>query len=196
MTGLLLVFALALPAPDTILVFSAPIPKDQIALRSALVKVRGVTGVGIDAPKGEIVVRVAGGQEKAVVKAVKAQGVRAQGAPRRTSPGGLDTLLVTPDGSAVGPLESLRVPGKFTVFDLFADWCGPCALVDQELHQILEGRNDVAVRKLNVQTFESPLSDELQLQALPYLVVFTPGGERKEIEGADLQELRNSLKAP
>jgi thiol-disulfide isomerase/thioredoxin len=177
-------------------VFSLSIPKDQIALRQALSKVKGVTGVGIDLEKRELTLRLEGVDEKAALHELKKRGLAPKKLFERSSKGGPDTLLLTPDGSAVGSLDTLRVRGKYTVFDVFADWCGPCTIVDVELTKILDERNDVAVRRLNLVSFESPLAEELQLEALPHMVVFSPSGQRTEIEGADLEELRDSLKAP
>ena len=56
---------------------------------------------------------------------------------------------------------------------------------------------DVAVRKLNVVDFESPLGKELgsRLEALPYLIVFTPSGKRIDIAGADMEKLDKALAA-
>ena len=110
-------------------------------------------------------------------------------------PEGADVKLVTDKGEAVGPLEKLRVPGKYTVLDFYADWCGPCRIVDTHLREVLADRDDVAVRKLNVVDFESALARQLgrKLRALPYLVVFGPDGKRTEIRGSDLKKLGAAL---
>jgi len=112
-------------------------------------------------------------------------------------PEGTDVKVLSKDGSAVGPLDKLRVPGKYTVFDVYADWCGPCQLVDQHLHSLAAARKDLAIRKLNVVEFESPLGRELgaRFDALPYVVIFTPDGRRKTIKGADLDKLDDVLTA-
>lgn len=111
-------------------------------------------------------------------------------------PAGADVATLTSDGSAVGPLEKRRVAGKYTVFDVYADWCAPCQIVDGRLREILKRRKDVAVRKLNVVDFESPLAQELgpEFEALPYLVVFDPHGRRTDIFGADFEALEEALR--
>jgi thiol-disulfide isomerase/thioredoxin len=109
--------------------------------------------------------------------------------------GDADVAVLTENGSAVGPLEALRVPGKYTVFDVYADWCLPCQDVDRRLREIAAERPDVAVRKLNVVDFESPLAAELgpQFDALPYLVVFSPAGGRTVVVGLDPPALDRAL---
>jgi thiol-disulfide isomerase/thioredoxin len=110
-------------------------------------------------------------------------------------PPGADVKTLSADGSAVGRLERHRVPDKYTVFDLYADWCGPCRLVDAHLREVLAERRDVAVRKLNVVDFDSPLALEMgpDFETLPYLVVFSPGGRRTDILGFDRTAIDRAL---
>jgi thiol-disulfide isomerase/thioredoxin len=112
-----------------------------------------------------------------------------------TYPAGADVKELVPKGEPVGPLEDLRVPGKYTVFDFYADWCGPCKGVDMQLRELLARRTDVAVRRLDVVSFESPLARELgyRLKALPYVVVFTPDGKRTDIVGGNRKRLSAAL---
>jgi thiol-disulfide isomerase/thioredoxin len=118
--------------------------------------------------------------------------------PHPEYPAGADVSTLTTDGSAVGPLPGLAVPGKYTVFDVFADWCGPCRLVDERLRQVVAKRSDLAVRKLNVRDFDTPLALELgaAFETLPYVVVMTPRGKRIEIVGTDFEALDKALQTP
>lgn len=113
-------------------------------------------------------------------------------------PDGADMKVVTEKGDAVGKLEDLRVEGKYTVLDFYADWCGPCRLVDAQLREIVGARNDIAVRKLNIVGFESPLARELgrKLKALPYVIVFDPEGKKTELIGNNPEKLSEALGAP
>ena len=63
-------------------------------------------------------------------------------------------------------------PGQAHGVRPYAEWCGPCRLVDARLREILGQRTDVAVRRLNVVSFNTPLAgDAPNFQALPYLIV-------------------------
>ena len=88
--------------------------------------------------------------------------------------------------------------GKYTVFDVYADWCGPCRVVDEQLRKVVTDRKDVAVRKLNVRDFDTALARELgpAFETLPYVVVLTPKGKRIEIAGTDFEKLDKALKTP
>jgi copper chaperone CopZ/thiol-disulfide isomerase/thioredoxin len=172
-------------------------------VRDELKKVKGVKKVDFDKQKVEITVRLAENVADAdVVAAVERAGLKAvvgagHGAylPVEKYPEGSDMKVLSPDGSAVGKLDKLRVPDKYTVFDVYADWCGPCRFVDTRLREIVSARKDVAVRKLNVVDFDTPLAKELgpRLDALPYVIVFDPAGKRTDIVGADFGKLDKAL---
>jgi thiol-disulfide isomerase/thioredoxin len=169
-------------------------------------KVKGVKKASFDARKVELTVRLADGVgDDVVIAAVARTGLTAvagagQGTyvPHEAYPAGADFVVLSKAGEAVGPLPKRRVPGKYTVFDLYADWCGPCRLVDTRLREIVAARPDVAVRKLNVVDFDTPLAREMGpgFDALPYVVVFTPSGKRVEITGIDFPKLDKALRAP
>lgn len=112
-------------------------------------------------------------------------------------PAGLDVAWLTRSGEAVD-LEAHRVPGKVTVFDFYADWCGPCREVDRDMVVLLGERDDVALRKLNVVDWDTALARQYlgDVVALPYVVVYGKDGERVEtISGLDLAALRAAIEA-
>ena len=172
-------------------------------VRGELKKVKGVRKVEFDRQKVEITVRLDETVADAdVLAAVARAGLKAvAGAghgsylPAEKYPAGADMQVLSRDGSAVGKLERLRVPDKYTVFDVYAEWCGPCRFVDARLRELIAGRQDLAVRKLNVVDFESPLAKELgsRIEALPYVIVFDPAGKRTDIVGADFGKLDKAL---
>jgi copper chaperone CopZ/thiol-disulfide isomerase/thioredoxin len=199
----------ALAAADRVQVFSiqgADCAECAEKIKKALKPIKGVKKTEFDLQKVELTVRLEDDvTDDAVVGAIATAGLKAvpgagQGAylPHEDYPAGADVQVLSPDGRAVGSLERQRVPGKHTVFDVYADWCGPCRLVDARLREIVGQRSDVAVRRLNVVSFETPLASELgpDFQALPYLIVFSPSGKRTDIEGADFAKLDRALSKP
>jgi copper chaperone CopZ/thiol-disulfide isomerase/thioredoxin len=175
-------------------------------IKSALKPVKGVKRMDFDMQKVELTVRLEDEvTDEAVIAAIEGTGLKATvGAgggsylPHDEYPAGTDVQVLSPDGRAVGSLEKQRVPGKHTVFDVYADWCGPCRLVDARLRELVAQRTDIAVRRLNVVDFDSPLASELgpRFEALPYLIVFSPSGKRTDIEGADFARLDKALTRP
>jgi copper chaperone CopZ len=175
-------------------------------IKDELKNVKGVKKAEFDMLKVELTVKLADGvSDDVVIAAVEKAGMKAvpgpgQGSyvPQAAYPAGADVATLTRDGAAVGPLDKLRVPAKYTVFDVYADWCGPCREVDERLRQLVEKRPDLAVRKLNVVDFDTPLARELgaRFEALPYVIVFSPAGKRTDIQGIDFEKLDRALGAP
>jgi thiol-disulfide isomerase/thioredoxin len=174
-------------------------------LAESIGRLPGIKRAKFEKVRAELAVTFANGvRDDVVLQALAAAGCVGLVGPGKGAyqpipeyPAGADVKLLTGDGSAVGPLDKLRVSGKYTVFDVFATWCGPCRLVDARLRELSAARRDLAVRKLNVVDFDSPLAGQLgsRLTALPHLIVFTPAGKRIEFEGYDPQALDAALAA-
>lgn len=104
-------------------------------------------------------------------------------------PSGADVEVVVGDGSDVPRLEDLAVPGKVTLVDLGAEWCGPCKDVERHVNALLGRGHRFAVRRLDVRDWDSPLARHYLARepALPWVVVFDRQGRRVgAISGADL----------
>ena len=203
--SLTLVLAAASAWADRVQVFSvqgADCATCADKIKDELKKTKGIGKASFDKQKVELTVKLEDGvADEAVVSAVDRAGFKAtvgpgHGAylPHPDYPAGADVLWLSRDGSAVGPLPKLRAAAKYTVFDVYADWCGPCRDVDARLRAVVAERKDVAVRKLSVVDFDSPLAKELGVEVLPFVVVFTPEGRKTEIHGAQLGKIDKALK--
>jgi thiol-disulfide isomerase/thioredoxin len=173
------------------------------ALAERIAKLPGVHRARFEKVRAELAVTFADHvSDQSALEAIAATGCQGVVGPGKGAyrpvpeyPASADVRVASSDGSAVGPLEKLRVSGKYTVLDVYAVWCGPCRLVDARLRELCESRRDIAVRKLNVVDFDSPLAGQLgyRLTALPHLIVFTPSGKRIEFEGYEPDQLDAAL---
>ena len=116
-----------------------------------------------------------------------------------TAPAGTDVQSLVSAGEDLPSLDSHAIVGKVTIFDFYADWCGPCRKVDEHVYEVLRGRADVAYRKLNVVSWESPLALHHLVAArvpdLPYVVIYGKDGKRlRSISGLDLDKLDQALR--
>jgi thiol-disulfide isomerase/thioredoxin len=78
-----------------------------------------------------------------------------------------------------GELADLHgVPGKWTVFDFWASWCEACKGLDARLRELAAKRPALAVRRVNIVDFESPIGRrELpSVSQLPHLRLIGPDG--------------------
>ena len=109
-------------------------------------------------------------------------------------PEGADVVWIADSGQPIP--EERAVPGKWTVVDFYAPWCGPCRKVDDFLVGELEAGASFAVRKVNVVDWDSPVMQQLgsALSTLPTVEVYDPTGKRVGVvSGLDLPLLKQML---
>jgi thiol-disulfide isomerase/thioredoxin len=103
-----------------------------------------------------------------------------------------DLKKLSLQGEDVPDLTPHAVAGKVTVFDFYADWCAPCRKVDAHMFTLLNQRPDVAYRKLNVVSWETPLAKRYLagVPNLPHLVIYGRDGRPvRSVTGLDLAAL-------
>jgi thiol-disulfide isomerase/thioredoxin len=116
--------------------------------------------------------------------------------PPKQPPKTADIVQLVSDGSDLPALEPHLVTNKVTVFDFHATWCPPCRKVDEHLYPVLAERSDLAVRKIDIGSWDTPVAERWlqEVPELPYLVVYDKRGKRvAAIAGAKLDELDRAL---
>jgi len=111
-------------------------------------------------------------------------------------PDGCDVVWLTKTGQVVD-IEKNLVPGKVTVFDFYANWCGPCRRIDNAMVKLLPDMPYVAYRKINIVHWDSPvaLQQLANISQLPYLVVYDKKGKKLgEINGVKIKTLTELIK--
>jgi thiol-disulfide isomerase/thioredoxin len=119
-------------------------------------------------------------------------------APLPELPEGADIVTLSKAGEDVPSLADHAVKDKVTVFDFYADWCAPCRKVDRHMFTVLQTRSDVAVRKINIVSWDTPVAKRYLAKAseLPYVIVYgADGAEVSAIAGLDLDALDAAIAA-
>lgn len=116
--------------------------------------------------------------------------------PPKEPPEGSDVTLIASSEQGLSRLEPHLALGKVTVFDFYAAWCQPCHKVNDHLYAKLARGQDFAIRKIDVGSWESDVSERwLQdVPELPYLVFYDATGKKiAEISGAKFAEIDEAL---
>jgi thiol-disulfide isomerase/thioredoxin len=116
--------------------------------------------------------------------------------PAAAAPRGADVVEISKAGEDVPDLAAHAPRGKVTVFDFYAAWCTPCRKIDAHVAALLERRSDLAVRKLNVVSWETPIAARYLKDAptLPLVVVYGRDGRKVgAIAGVNLGALDEAI---
>lgn len=96
--------------------------------------------------------------------------------PSAREEAGAGDVTVIARGAEVRITDHL-VAGKFTLVDFYADWCPNCRRLNPILEQIARHAPDrLAIRKVNVLSWDSPVARQYGLTALPHLLLYSPDG--------------------
>jgi thiol-disulfide isomerase/thioredoxin len=75
-------------------------------------------------------------------------------------------------------LASHLSPDKYTLFDFYADWCTGCRQIEPIVSDLAaEHADHLAVRKIDIVSWSSPVAGQYRLRSLPHLMLFDPEGE-------------------
>lgn len=117
-------------------------------------------------------------------------------APMPALPPEADVVHISENGEDVASLEAHLAPGKVTVFDFYATWCAPCKEIERHMRGLLAERTDIAIRKLNVTTWDTPVAKHYlaDVPSLPFVIVYGKDGNRiAAISGLDLAAIDRAI---
>jgi copper chaperone CopZ len=84
------------------------------------------------------------------------------------------------DGRRV-EINKILASGKVTIVDFYADWCGPCHVLEARLQHLMNGdKKHLALRRVNIGKWDNDAAKqatELRAEALPYIRVYDRRGK-------------------
>lgn len=99
-------------------------------------------------------------------------------------------------GQEVAITESI-VKGKYTVFDFYSFYCGPCMQIAPLLEKLAEKRDDIAIRSIDINRkdidgidFDSPVCRQYNIESIPYFKIYDKNGKFM-LEGKPAREQIN-----
>ena len=110
---------------------------------------------------------------------------------------GLD-IRTASHGEAI-KLKDHLAPGKITIFDYYADWCGPCHLLSPKLERLLLDYRNLALRKVDISNWESEAAKQATkdfgLPGLPYVRIYDGKGRLLgEVQGNRVEKVEEFIK--
>jgi thiol-disulfide isomerase/thioredoxin/copper chaperone CopZ len=90
--------------------------------------------------------------------------------------------------------------GKYTIFDFWAEWCGPCHVLTPKIERLVQERSNVALRTIDLKQWDSPAgkqaTKEFKVAGLPYVRVYGPDGKFVgEVVGNDIEKIKQLIAA-
>jgi copper chaperone CopZ len=148
----------------------------------ALNAVPGVKNVQVDVKTSTVTVDIPEGFDKAKLRAALVNaGFETEAEFKPLPPEVVKTLdIATYDGKTKVDLAKIAAPGKITIVDFYADWCGPCQVLEARLQRYMQAHPDVALRRSNIGKWNNAgaaQATRLGAEALPYIRVYDAKGK-------------------
>lgn len=155
----------------------------------ALRSVDGVTNAKVDAKKGTATVEVPPDFDRERLRsAISNAGFDAifpgeQRKEMEALPADVVKTLdiVAYDGKKAVDIDAITPDGKITIVDFYADWCGPCRVLETRLQRYMQAHPNLALRRVNIGRWDNAAAKqatkEFRAEALPYVRVYDAHGK-------------------
>jgi copper chaperone CopZ len=84
------------------------------------------------------------------------------------------------DGRRVD-IAKLAALGKVTIVDFYADWCGPCNVLENRLEHLMQAKKNIALRRVNIGKWDNDAAKQatadFHAEALPYIRLYDANGK-------------------
>jgi thiol-disulfide isomerase/thioredoxin len=110
--------------------------------------------------------------------------------------GGSGKKFINFSGGGVLDLKKVIVPGKITIVDFHADWCGPCKQISPHLDKINKDDPDVVLRKVDIVKLGTPVTKQFDIKSIPRIHIYDRTGKLVgSVTGAGKDAVDTYLKA-
>lgn len=90
-------------------------------------------------------------------------------------------------------LSSHLVSGGITIFDFYADWCGPCKSLSSNLEPYVKNREGVYLKKINIKDWNSPVSKYYNIRSIPSVWIYDKNGNETVKKIGSFEEIKRII---
>jgi len=98
--------------------------------------------------------------------------VKVEAGTRPTSAQPARPITVVAQGGQQVDLRAFMPPGKITIVDFYADWCGPCRQISPHLERLAQSDPDVVLVKVDIVEWGTPVTRQYGINSVPNIRVF------------------------
>ncbi|MFA5778792.1 MAG: thioredoxin domain-containing protein [Elusimicrobiota bacterium] len=88
----------------------------------------------------------------------------------------IEKIITISEGEEVD-INRYLVKDYVVIFDFYADWCGPCRELGPYIEDLTKQYNDVLIRKININSWGSPICKQYQIGSVPNVWVYNKEGK-------------------
>jgi len=112
--------------------------------------------------------------------------------PAPSSPA-IKSITKISNGGQPVDLKSLMRPGKITVVDFYADWCGPCQRIAPQLQALANENAEVMLVKIDIVKWGTPVARQYNISSIPNMRVFDRNQKQVGTSTSSLSQIHSFI---
>lgn len=90
-------------------------------------------------------------------------------------------------------LNKVLVPGRVTVLDFYAEWSGPCHILNPHLEALVRKEQDAVLRKIDIVNWQSDVASQYEVRTVPSVRVYDKRGRQVGEPSSSLEAIQRNL---